>query len=286
MYTNDRPKRARISSAMLLYSFAIIASSPAVADGWSEGGRYQPVPADRSSLQYPNPETYRPARGKDRNPWALPEQAAPDYGHFPRKQSGHGRTHDDAQPGDRQAGKAHAAEKQSAEAQPADGEQQSRDNWSTRYDRFVTPETLQSIKNQQSRMQQTNDPGPYYRYDAYSSPGPTRRSPYTPYGGPMYPGPYGLGGYNPLFDSPMSSPWLTDPGAMFRGQSFSYVPDEAIGGIPPMRTPVFGPGRMPSGLSDGMMPDSMQDSAGKIVDDMPDKVFNPFTFLPDSNLNN
>lgn len=286
MYTNDRPKRARISSTILLYSFAIITSpSATLADGWSGSGGYQSVPSNRHSEGYPQPETYRPPRLQNGNPWALPEQAEPEYGHFPEKPARHGRARDNVPVNEGQAG---AYDKQPYA------------DWATSHDRFVTPEFLESLKSQQSRMQQTNDPdqysGRHYRYDGYQGvrPGmrsPSRYTPYTgapypPYTGSPYPVPYGMGGYNPLFDSPMSSPWLTDPGAMFRGQSFSYVPDEAIGGIPPMRTPMYGPGRMPSGLSDGMMSDSLQDSAGDFFDEAPDKVFNPFTFLPDSNLNN
>gem|GEM_PF-3104418 len=278
MYTNDRPKRARISSTMLLCSFAIITSPPAVlADGWSGSGRYQPESSNRHSEMYRQSETYQSPRVQNGNPWALPEPVEPEYGHFPERQGRYGRARDDAGAHRGQAG--------------SDDKQQY-GNWPTSYDRFVTPELLESLKNQQSRMQQTNDPGQYsgqhYRYDGYMDVRPMMRSPsrYTPYTGSPYTVPYGMGGYNPLFDSPMSSPWLTDPGAMFRGQSFSYVPDEAIGGIPPMRTPVFGPGRMPSGLSDGMMSDPLPDSAGDFIDEVPDKVFNPFTFLPDSNLNN
>lgn len=266
---------------MLLYSFAIITSSQAVlADRWSGNNGYQPAPSSRYSEQYPNPppQTYRPPRVKNGNPWALPEPVAPEYGHFPEKPARYGHANDADQAKKGQAGSSG---------------QQSYGNWPPRQSRFVTPEILESLKKQQKRMQQTNDPAQYsgsrYGYDGYPDTRSTMPSPrrYTPYGGSsLYPTPYGMGGYNPLFDSPMSSPWLTDPGAMFRGQSFSYVPDEAVGGIPPMRTPVYGPGRMPGGLSDGIMSDSLQDSTGDIIDEVPDKVFNPFTFLPDSNLNN
>jgi len=278
MYTNDRPKRARISSTMLLYSFAITTSTPAVlADGWSGSSGYQPVPSNRYSEPYTQSQKYRQPRVKNGNPWALPEPVEPEYGHFPEKPARYGHANDADQAKKGQAGSSG---------------QQSYGNWPPSQSRFVTPETLESLKKQQRRMQQIYDPGqysgPHYRYEGNPGVRPMMRSPslYTPYGGSLYSTPYGAGGYNPLFDSPMSSPWLTDPGAMFRGQSFSYVPDEAIGGIPPMRTPVYGPGRMPTGLSDGMMSDSLQDPAGDIIDEVPEKVFNPFTFLPDSSLNN
>jgi hypothetical protein len=261
---------------MLLYSFAMITSpSATLADGWSGSSGYQSVPSYMHSERYPQSETYRPPPVQNGNPWAIPEPAKPEYGHFPERPARHQRNDTPAN-----------------EGQAGTGDKQPYGDWATSNDRFVTPEFLESLKNQQSRMQQTNDPGQYsdrqYRYDSYQGVRPTLRSPsrYTPYTGSPYQVPYGMGGYNPLFDSPMSSPWLTDPGAMFRGQSFSYVPDEAIGGIPPMRTPMYGPGRMPSGLSDGKMSDSLQDSAGDFIGDVPGKVFNPYTFLPDSNLNN
>ena len=258
---------------MLLISLAIIAPSSVLhADDWSDRA-YQDLPPARGSAPYYPQQSHRQSAGRSANPWALPDTAVPENDYIQ----------------DTPAPDQHMAPETPVARPDGDGAGEYIENdWSVRHDRFVTPEILDSIERQQTRMQQTYGADSYphqndYRQDRYYSGMPPSAAPlpYAPYGVPSYRSPYGLGGFNPLFDSPMSSPWLTDPGALLRGQSFSYVPDEAIGGIPPMRTPGFGPGGLPGGMSGDLGPGSMQDSGKELLDDMPDEVFNPFTFLHD-----
>jgi hypothetical protein len=81
-------------------------------------------------------------------------------------------------------------------------------------------------------------------------------------------GSYGTGSANPLFDAPAVSPWGDGADVLYRGQSLPMVPNEAMGGFPPMHVPSF-----------GMNTYKGAEPGGPIGADESD-VFNPFTFLP------
>lgn len=160
--------------------------------------------------------------------------------------------------------------------------------------RFVTPEYLESLKQQQMQMQMTPHLIPrgrqYNQQMRRRSPStqaapqrirPQQTWPLLPdqgaYGTPTY----DMGNVNPLYydmhDVPAVSPWSSGSDLIYRGGSvpdslpggFSgslpWMPNEALGGLPPIHTPNVFP-----------FMDGKNDSEGRIED----KVFNPFTFLP------
>ena len=47
---------------------------------------------------------------------------------------------------------------------------------------------------------------------------------------------------NPVYDTPAVSPWGSGLDTLYRGNSFPWVPSEAIGGISPMPMTTFGEG--------------------------------------------
>jgi len=141
--------------------------------------------------------------------------------------------------------------------------------------RFVTPQILESLKQTQMQTQQV--PGRYpnnYQYRSRQS-SPTQLMSEQP-----VPGYYGFpsGGMspsNPLYDIPAVSPWGNGPDVIYQGQSFPWVPDAAIGGIPPMNVMPFTGDNGFDGADTG----SLQGD-----DQVQDKVFNPFTFGRNGNL--
>lgn len=138
--------------------------------------------------------------------------------------------------------------------------------------RFVTPEILESLKQQQMQTQQV--PGSYnYQNRQYRQP---QSTPPQLMSGPPVPGYYGfqspgMGFANPLYDTPAVSPWGNGTDMLYRGGSFPGVPDAAIGGIPPMNVSPF----------TGNNENGQAESAGEQYQN---KVFNPFTFGSNGNL--
>jgi hypothetical protein len=116
--------------------------------------------------------------------------------------------------------------------------------------RFVTPEILESIKQQQTQNQLMPE---NRRYP------PRHRQPSQYYG---YPSP-GMGVANPLYDTPAVSPWGSSSDNLYGGES-PLVPKEAIGGFSPFNV-------MPFSGADGL------DGSGT------PNVFNPFSFGRDGN---
>ena len=121
--------------------------------------------------------------------------------------------------------------------------------------RFVTPEILESIHQQQKQSQLLRD----------DSQKPQYRPPQPGSGHYGYP-PYS----NPLYDTPAISPWGSGSNSLYQGGSLPWVPSEAIGGISPI-TPMYHYGE-----------------SGSIVDPNTEKqkqnnVFNPYTFIRDEN---
>lgn len=261
------------------------------------------------------------------NPWALPEVTDPaikaDFPEVKKYRGGNSSSSEHTDAGSSSEAGTKAGANARAKANTRAGE-----SWNQYQGGFVSPQFLQSLKEQQQSYQRPWSG--YYQggYQGnYNAPGTAQPSPpaWTQgtgvTGTPGYHGAQGQdmrsrdlqdralhgpalqnpalqnpalknpayrdnlylpspGGnsFNPLFDAPAASPWLADPGKLFRGQSFSYIPDEAIGGIPPMRTPGFGPGGIPGGSPGG----GFGSGFGDMGDFMPDQVFNPFTFLNDT----
>ncbi len=122
--------------------------------------------------------------------------------------------------------------------------------------RFVTPEILESLKQQQIQNQLLYRP--YW---------PQRQQPMQQNNNMDYAAPSYGGGYaDPLYDTPAVSPWSNGADMLYRGQSMPWVPDAAIGGIPPVHiTP-------------------LDNTNGFTVpgDPMGGSVFNPFNFAPNN----
>ncbi len=137
--------------------------------------------------------------------------------------------------------------------------------------RFVTPEILESLKQQQMQMQQTPRRYPYRQYRAQPSPPQQQLMSEPPvqdyYGFPST----GMGSSNPLYDTPAVSPWGNGPDVMYRGESFPWVPDAAIGGFPPMNVQPFTENT-----------ETRETESGRRREQ--NNVFNPFTFGPNGNL--
>jgi len=153
--------------------------------------------------------------------------------------------------------------------------------------RYVTPEILQSLKQQQSQQQGMLGIVPELM--------PPRRVPYTNYNRrlpqqynnsqllPGYsggvqnfgmPSQSGMGSSNPLFDVPSVSPWSNAPDVLYRGEDMPWLPDAALDGMPPIPISPYmdnygfgGSDRQFSPSTEGQYP-------------VQDNVFNPFTFAP------
>lgn len=208
------------------------------------------------AINHYSPDHYdiRRAESGPLNPWQLPQKPenTPGFDHLPKYQS------------------------QPYQEQQQAGQYQNRRN---QMGRFVTPEILESLKQQQMRTQampgstQENQylprqpmsyqsaPGGY----GYGAPSYGMNNPGSLYGSPSY----GISNPNPLYNAPAVSPWGNGADILYRGESFPgsapgvspWVPAEAVGGLPPMHVPAFGE----SGNSDVQNPEN---------------VFNPFNFVP------
>lgn len=137
--------------------------------------------------------------------------------------------------------------------------------------RFVTPEILESLKQTQMRTQQTPD-----RYLKRRSYRPQQTVPSQLMLEQPVPGYYGfpsttMGVPNPLYDAPAVSPWGNGPDVLYRGESFPWIPDAAIGGIPPMNIEPF-------------TENNETDNAESANKQYQNNAFNPFTFGSNGNL--
>jgi len=160
--------------------------------------------------------------------------------------------------------------------------------------RFVTPGILESLKQQQIQTQMTPAYEPYRQLrprqqmpQQQMQQQPVSRLPGSNYyyGEPSY----GMGSVNPLFDAPAVSPWGSGPDIIYRGQSFPesfsgvmpdsspWVPNEAIGGLPPIHVPPFAGS---SNWRELNSTDSNNAEAENIERRIENNVFNPFTFAP------
>ena len=92
--------------------------------------------------------------------------------------------------------------------------------------RFVTPEILQSLKQQQIQTQLMTK---------NKQPPLMPRQQIQHYGSPSF----GMGFTNPLYDTPAVSPWNSGSDILYGGESSPFVPKEAIGGLSPIHIPPF-----------------------------------------------
>jgi len=118
--------------------------------------------------------------------------------------------------------------------------------------RFVTPEILESIKQQQIQTQLMPE---------------NKQHPLMPrqslqhYANPSF----GTGLTNPLYDTPAASPWSSGSDILYGGESFHFAPKEATGGLSPIHIPPFG-------KNNGV------DESGNTNIQKETNIFNPFNF--------
>ncbi|MFV2003778.1 MAG: hypothetical protein ACC650_01180 [Gammaproteobacteria bacterium] len=249
---------------------AVVATT-ALADGDASHGMPQYL-AQNTTDQY-RPDQYRPGQYRTDqsspspvNPWSLPQQ----------------------QPGPPESQPRLKYYGQPAPVNPAGGRYQEGQGQMGRGQtgRFVTPEILESLKQQQKQYQVMPE-NQRYRQPAERQYMPTMPVPGIPgaglpgsgLSGPGLPGQwgygyplYGTGSTGPLYDVPAVSPWGNDADILYRGESFPLVPSEAIGGIPPMPMSSFG------------LSNEKNSNAGDSIETDENNVFNPFNFLPNSSL--
>ena len=211
------------------------------------------------------------------NPWALPQtqqnnfdfrsgfQQQP-YDYYQQYQSAPIETqHPDAQYPDTQSRYRHNMPLQNRDKMR---QYQPTHQWQPQAERFVTPEFLESLKQQQKQHQlipeNQQDHQPVQRQFMQKQPG----SGLPGQGIYSYPS-YHAGSANPLYDVPAVSPWGNGADVLYRGESFPMVPSEAPGGISPMHVPSFG------------MNNYKNSESGEPIGTDKYNVFNPFTFLPD-----
>ena len=186
-----------------------------------------------SDVNRTSPYTLVHGYGEQANPWAVPQKQSPRKENHPNTWSAP-KYYDTPYGGERRGD------------EPTQG-------------RFVTPDILQSLKQQQMQTQRA----PVENYYRQSKPQPRRQQQYGLQ-------PYGMSYSQPIYDTPSVSPWASSPDLFYQGQSFPMVPDEAIGGLPPIQMPLFGN----DDLSMGNRPNIQKES----------DVFNPFTFIPNGDL--
>lgn len=94
--------------------------------------------------------------------------------------------------------------------------------WFQQQPRFVTPEILDSIKQQQMRMQKTPLP-----WQQYYTPRTQRRG-YQQNSQPQYPS------WSSSVTLPVAPYALRDESLLYNGDSIPQIPDAALGGLPPL----------------------------------------------------
>ena len=134
-------------------------------------------------------------------------------------------------------------------------------------ERYVTPEIIESLNRQEAYMQQTQTDSLQQRATKSQSNSNQQSHWYQQnlqqY--PAYPS-YGMGRADPVYGVPSVSPWGNAADVINRREQFSWMPNEAVGGVPPIHVPPY------SG-----------DSLNRIDGPGGDEVFNPFTFLQNEN---
>jgi len=211
---------SRVTGVLVVSSLMVI--SPTVA---ADGYYSQQYPQDSQQGSNRQPEHRRV------NPWQLP---------LKKEKDAEFRVHPDNQ-----------APQYNESQQPQNNQQldQQLDQQKQGF-RFVTPEILESLKQQQSEYQKMpgNKKNPQYRLP-------------QPWQGGYGYSPYGTGYPDPLLGTPGFSPW---------GGVYPWAPYGGIGGITTVPVPTF---EGNSNSDDSNNPDNQE-----IYD-----VFDPFTLLPNGN---
>ena len=136
-------------------------------------------------------------------------------------------------------------------------------------ERYVTQDIIDSLNRQEARYYSrlNSEKEQYYR----NTQAPLYGRQYERYGQEYSASPYyDTGSVNPAYDVPAVSPWGETPAVLHSGEKFPWIPNEAIGGVPPIYVPPF---------VGGNSPDNADGSTSK----MGSEVFNPFTFLQNGN---
>lgn len=222
-------------------SLIMFFSTTALADDFG----YQNIP------RYPQLVADGQSKGRQTNPWRLPErqESRPDYQQYYDYQAQQPQQYQNSQT-DAQENRHDYQQYQGYQEQS----QQQKGQFGKQYRDFgfVTPDILESLKQQQTQTQlmPENKQGRGYKPQRYGM---------GYYGYPSY----GMGYSDPIYGSPAISPWGSNPGLLYRGNSFSLVPDAALGGLPPINIPPLGQ------PSDTEQPEY--------------NVFDPFSLLPNAN---
>ena len=163
------------------------------------------------------------------NPWALPQ--------VKKKKPGYTGVYNQNNQADSIDGQYSDTPYQGQQYQNRDGsgQNQRKNYWQPQVDRFVTPEFLESLKQQQKRYQimpenrQNHEYGPQGSIQRSPEPGlPGLNSSGYSMFGPSY----GKGSVNPLYDTPAESPWGGGAGrGVVRAEAKTYR-----GGVEPGRT--------------------------------------------------
>lgn len=244
-------------------SLLMFFTTAVLADSYS----YQPIPQYSQQLA----DSSQPKR-RQTNPWLLPQrqQNRPGYQQFPDHQDQHQynqeRYYSQEQQQDQQQDQRQSYNQERYYSQEQQQDQQQPYNQERYYSQkqqqdqehlyqdfgFVTPETLESLKQQQTQTQLMPGSEQHQRFMQQT------------YGQRQYAYPsYGTGYSDPLYNTPAVSPWGGTPDILYRGNSFPWVPDAAIGGLPPIHVPPLG------------------DPAGTERQEY--NVFNPFSLVPYGN---
>jgi len=137
------------------------------------------------------------------------------------------------------------------------------------HERYVTQDVIDLLNRQEAHhySRLNNEEEQYYRNPQAPSP----RGRYNQYSQGYSASPsYGMGSVNPAYDVPAVSPWGETPDVMNGGEEFPWMPNEAIGGVPPIYVPPF-------------VGNSRPDNVDRPTGGMGNEVFNPFTFLQNEN---
>ena len=200
--------------------------------------------------------------GNQSNPWALPQQqeTATEYQPLPKYRGQQQETATEYQPLPKYRGQ---QQETATEYQPLPkyrGQQQVKPvDKQKRGFGFVTPEILESLKQQQTQNQLM----PGNQQYQYTMPPQSTGSYYgSPQNVMRYP--------NNVYNVPAVTPWGGGSDVLYRGESLPMVPNEAIGGIAPIHVPSTGES---SYLGNSNYDENKTDI----------NVFNPFSFLRNEN---
>lgn len=134
-------------------------------------------------------------------------------------------------------------------------------------DRYVTPEIIDKLNYQEAQHYARLRSGRAQQREQQYAPSSHLPS----YGGGYAqrhsaPPAYGMGSLNPAYDVPAVSPWGETPDIMNLGEQFPWMPNEAVGGVPPIHVPPYINKNQFGGMDES-------------VNNTENKVFNPYTFL-------